>query len=318
LFCGISLKIAILPQSNRGHKFWYYAPTDSPARKNMLSAKLLLLPLVMLLPASVDCSQMWASELFSAQSGMSGNNTQLRTGFHKVKGTRNNMEHTKYNELLPSTWLRDTNQILHLMKVILPPYVSKNNEVALLGSAALALFQEEHRCGPMWGCPSDYDFFVAGSHGRNQETFLAFVEYCVQRIRELGYTVLHRESYLVYARNGAKIVVSDISLGEVTGKISFVQSPGCKTVQEVAEQFDVDVCKVIYNIDEETVTCDKEVHMHIHHGVALVSDFALSGDSNLSAVTEESIKQLNRVFARILKYQDRGFSFLNVKKIAFM
>jgi hypothetical protein len=224
------------------------------------------------------------------------------------------MTEEQYNDMLHPRWLKNTGRVLEVLTHIIPASCSSRHEIAMLGSAALALLQEQDRIGPMWGNPSDYDFFVSGRFGRNETVFKNFMVRCITRLTDRGYAVTSRQTKVAYARNGGKILIFDLTVAGLVGKLSFIQSPECDNVEEVAKQFDIDVCRVIYNIHECKLYCTKSVHEHIKRKVAVVS-WVRFRDSGLS---KDDIIQVQRVMARIVKYKERGFKFLNDEGVSFV
>ena len=193
------------------------------------------------------------------------------------------------------------------LKEVLPSAYCETLEIAVSGSAALAWAQERWEVGPMWVEPGDIDVFVAGRPGENEDQFIDIVNGVVERTGHMGREISLWKMYdNLYAVENVVIKVVDIAVAGMDCIFSFIQCPGVRDVEEVVESFDIDICRVIYCIHDDTFRAEAAVIRHIEEGNAFVRLMVVP---ILTGIPAFSIKKARRTRNRMRKYIDRGFTF---------
>lgn len=226
----------------------------------------------------------------------------------------------RYIHNVPNWWYLQTWILCEILRHVVPESESRGGHVGILGSVALLLHQEHHRIGPKWPglvvdksgrawtSPGDYDVFVAGHHGKSKESFMKFVHMMLERIARLGHGVAPcagGAAYQIYVRGGEKIWIMNFYISGITKIVSFVQSPRCDNLAEVVEGFDIDVCKVIYNLYTQKTSCSADVEEQIRRGTSKA--MGLLFEDGVPSPTDGRI--VARTVHRIRKYIFRGFAF---------
>jgi len=94
-------------------------------------------------------------------------------------------------------------------------------------------------------------------------------------------------------------------------KISFIAVPKAKTMLEVTDRFDIDICQMIYNFKTGSFLYDDFVRQSIEQRSATVADFLFQ-----SAVPSKAeVFAYENTLNRMRKYASRGFSFKTLPKI---
>ena len=201
-----------------------------------------------------------------------------------------------------------------LLRYVIPRGL--DDEVAVAGSSALLWFQDEARIGPLWEGPHDIDVFVAGYHGRNGRRFRKFVRSVVKKMRKADVVVDDKMCYEhPYCVRNKKVDIWDIVLVNVDNlRVSFIQSPGKASVEEVVESFDIDVCRVVYLIHQERYLVASSVRRQIEGGLAW-ADPQRFGEYGFPEPYD--VQKVRSTLWRIRKYTQRGFRFLNGGGITF-
>lgn len=202
-------------------------------------------------------------------------------------------------------WLLETAKVTKMLEHCIPQ--KKHNVVGMLGSAPLKMYQVEHKIGPTGWIPHDFDVFVSGDDGRTPRRFHWFVNKVVKNMQEMFNVLWGETSYTMYAKNGVEICVIDVKVRGIDKNISFVQCPTCRNLLEVADGFDIDVCRVIYDIHAKRFRCSQSVMEHIKSCQAVLEgfDFAATG------ITKKDATYVQKTMYRMVKYRERGFHFMN-------
>ena len=87
--------------------------------------------------------------------------------------------------------------------------------------------------------------------------------------------------------------------------VSFIQSPGCESLEEAAEGFDIDVRKVVYNFHTRNTTCSADVARQIKSGRSKVS--GITFEEGIPGEFDDRI--VERTVSRMRKYELWGFAF---------
>lgn len=221
----------------------------------------------------------------------------------------------KCNRQALDKWIKDSNKAISLLTQVIPASAKHRKEMALLGSSALMLLQIKLQIGPYWGGePNDHDVFVTGRWASTEAHFKGIVEFIMARMKKLGAKIDSVSEYHVYGRNQERFWVIDIDVKGIKGKISFVQAPGQKTVLDVLERFDINVCRVGYDFLSGELFYSETVRNDVARCVATVDGPAFGPDP----VSEDDIRQVLRTMERVQKYTKRGFSFINMQGVRFV
>ena len=213
---------------------------------------------------------------------------------------------------------RQVDAVKRLLRQVVPRHLTRLNEVAIAGSAALHWYQGQHKVGPVWTEIGDIDIFVAGSSGLTEESFKAFVLSVVQRIKAATHSVESIKCYkiLVYGpREGKEICICDVKVKDIDMKLSFVQSPKYATVSAVMEGFDIDICQVMYDIHRQSYDLSSRAKANIRAGTA--EALPMKFDHQDGNVSLADINRVRKTLQRIRKYHARGFAFTNGGGIRF-
>lgn len=208
------------------------------------------------------------------------------------------------------------------LESVIPLKYLLNDEVCVAGSRALQWWQAEMNAGPYWNRPGDIDIFVAGEPGKNGATFAEFLYdvrrnmgkkgfLCTSEWREGPYTDDCTDDSI----HSEKLKILDVNVEGFKFKFSFVQRPRAKNNEEVVASFDMDICRVIYDLRRHSFQVKDEVQDHIRSGVAIVAADRLKDDSldegngSEDPLDEENWKK-RMTLKRMRKYQRRGFTIV--------
>ena len=219
-----------------------------------------------------------------------------------------------WNTKLDEQYWTEVYVIRSLLRYVIPRECSRDNEVAIAGSAALCWFQDLWEVGPMWGVPGDVDIFVCGKNGRTKGQFSKFMNSILKKLRQIYRHPSAVECFdSAYCFRGLVCHISNLKIPGISLKLSFISSPGCNNVKEVVDQFDIDVCKVIYNVHHEEYEVEESVKKHIKMCKAMVTDLTFGG----SVPDRFDIYKCSKTLGRMEKYTKRGFVFINGGGIRF-
>ena len=84
-----------------------------------------------------------------------------------------------------SMYWREVDVVKRLLRHAVPRHLTRRNEVAIAGSAALHWYQGQTNVGTLWTDIGDIDIFVAGPNGSTEANFKDFVLSIVQRFEAL-------------------------------------------------------------------------------------------------------------------------------------
>lgn len=209
---------------------------------------------------------------------------------------------------------RNVGFIKLLLQRIIPKHLSESGEVAVAGSAALHWYQQQNGVGPTWSGVGDVDIFVCGHNGADPLTFKSFVEkikHALTVTLHLSIKCKHHVNH--YAIRNNAVHIYDITVYGIQLDLSFIQSPDRPSIQEVVADFDIDVCKVIWHITADRYSMSDIVREHITRCRANLQGwmFLEGGPGTFDRL------RLAMTMKRIMKYKQRGFTFLNGQGISF-
>lgn len=157
---------------------------------------------------------------------------------------------------------------------------------------------------------NDVDFFVGGKNGRSAHRFRVFVADMINKVREYGakhgkVVTVEKEIAHHYANFDGVVLIQNVRLSGVGVKLSFVQAPACDTMLEVVESFDIDVVKVILNVQRMQLHSKVEVAVAVESGNASVCDYGLQKNYPC----QFDLSQVGNTLCRMRKYGKRGYLF---------
>ena len=217
-----------------------------------------------------------------------------------------------------SMYWREVDVVKRLLRHAVPRHLTRRNEVAIAGSAALHWYQGQTNVGPLWTDIGDIDIFVAGPNGSTEANFKDFVLSIVQRFEAAHHVVESVECYkcLVYGPTvGGDICICDVMVRDISVCLSFVQSPGCLTARSVMEKFDIDICQVMYDIHRQTFELSVRTRANIRAGTAVALPLLFeSDDGNVSL---GDMIRVRKTLLRMRKHHARGYVFGNGGGVRF-
>ena len=204
-----------------------------------------------------------------------------------------------------------------ILRYVVPMSPGSKDQIGILGSAALHWYQDERAIGPKWNVPNDIDLFVAGRWGNTTRLFILFVHRTLKRLTRAGYYFAVEYKKNRYAVPNRIVHIVDVKITGLELTLSFVQSPCCANLREVANAFDIDVCRVIYLIHSCSFVVDKKVQKSIEAGRATVNSIAFCSRSYGGRITHVDRSKVLSSMVRINKYLGRGFVLTNSGGVAF-
>lgn len=227
-----------------------------------------------------------------------------------------------WNKEAGDRYWNDVTRLKRILRYILPRCPVLADKMGILGSAALHWYQNDKSIGPKWNKPRDVDLFVSGYWGSKARRFLKFVHMMLKRLTLAGYTFTFKHKRNVYALMKRVVHIVDIEITGIDLTLSFVQSPCCANLTEVADTFDIDICRVIYLIHSCSFVADRKLHDSIKAGEATVEPimFPLAGIPCRRGwcITRFQQRKVLNSMIRVNKYCMRGFRFTNGRGIAFV
>ena len=212
-----------------------------------------------------------------------------------------------YNKAGVDYWV-SVQHTQRLLRYIVPRELTEKNEVGIAGSSPLYWYQETHWIGPKWNGPNDVDVFVAGYWGQSDENFTMFVDLMEQRIKSAGYECEREDKWHAYACRSGPIHIADFTIKGLSEVVSFVQHPECSTIQDVANGFDISVCKVVYHIHKQTFDTMHGTRRDIVRCNFVITPPEIETPGSLTDFERgKSWSTINRSW----KYMNRGFELAN-------
>ena len=108
-----------------------------------------------------------------------------------------------------------------------------------------------------------------------------------------------------YVARDEMVLIQDMIIGDGNIKISLIQQPLCDDIDSVVDDFDIDVCRVVYNPFEEVLYVDQHLMDRIIKGVATVSDLT----ATCGGPDKFDMVRINSTVSRMYKYRQRGYTF---------
>jgi len=200
-------------------------------------------------------------------------------------------------------------RVQRLLRYVIPRDVTRKDEVAVAGSCALFWYQEKNRVGPRWSSPNDIDIFVCGTEGRSKLNFKIFLCAVEANLESLGVNILsssYRES--LYVHRDVPVSIVDYHLEGIPIKLSFVQAPLHLTIHDVVNDFDIDICRVVYHVHRQSFTVKNSDAESIagREFQVLPVLFRKRGEP-----CKWEIQRMKSSMVRMKKYSERGFMAVN-------
>jgi hypothetical protein len=157
---------------------------------------------------------------------------------------------------------------------------------------------------------NDLDIFVAGRPGSRRASFRRVVEStCANLAKRLAKgkhgLIVEDEYEQRYSSRPAPFLIRNARMDGIETSISFVQVPGCEDLEEVTEDFDMDIVRCMCNIEKQELYLPVHLVSRIWEGKARVVDFETRHTYPLEA--EE--RMVTATLKRMRKYGERGYRF---------
>ena len=218
--------------------------------------------------------------------------------------------------------LEEAERMQLLLSIAIGGQESVSDWVNVAGSSALHWFQlSEGLCGPdtskHWS-PNDIDIFCCNAIARTDDGFARYVNDSIARIVSFGCTVERVTQYKNrYIDDEEEVMVVRVKLCHVDTALSFVQRPNHNTVTEVMEEFDINVCKVLYRVHGRDSDGGGALEVRPSIGNAIRAREASCKTFRFRSHTPTclEIDKLECTLFRMQKYAKRGFFFVNYPRI---
>ena len=216
--------------------------------------------------------------------------------------------------------------IQDILRLAIDPHLTDQSKIAISGSSALFWYQDRTGKGRSWPfVPNDIDIFVCGVD--EPTDFLKLVAKARQGInRSSNRAVVAEENteQNTYAQPGTNLLIANLYIANIHRvhpdrryKVSFVQS-AYPTVQQTVQNFDIDVCRVIYHIHHDSFELpDENTATHIEYGkAALTRNLVLF--ERVGRPNHHEIKKACDTLRRMQKYSKRGYEFVDAAGLLFV
>ena len=208
--------------------------------------------------------------------------------------------------------MQDARNLQDLLQQIVPKKHSTRPkpDVAVAGSMALWWYQQKEETGPVWSIPDKVKVFVCLGVSK----FDDFIENVSKTLKKLK--IKHTKDEVnstSEVRNRVLLSVTFV-VDYIDFKIVFIQSP-FRNVTETAEQFDVNVSRIMYNIHTSEFLTWGHVMYAVTNCTATAEPYTSPCGGTIDAFGE---KKITAMVSRIRKYGDHGFRFSNGGGIFFL
>lgn len=155
--------------------------------------------------------------------------------------------------------------------------------------------------------PSDVDLYV---QARNLAEYHAvvdtFLENCTAR--QIHFDVRPPRS-VAYTRSGRVLLVIDVAVPSLEGAqtISLIYYPDANEFDDVTNDYDINVCRVVYDFHNREFEVSAEVEVSVLHLEAFVEPLFFVEP----VPTPGEIRMATATLWRMRKYEQRGFRFLS-------
>lgn len=163
----------------------------------------------------------------------------------------------------------------------------------------------------------DVDVFVCGRYSQSYDTFQAFMQSVMHKTSQTGYTIheIGKHSGYSMLQEGAVLDIVEISVVGISSPITFIGCSGADNVCQAVENFDIDICQMIYIFRHDTYLAASNVKAN-----ALKGSMALTRHSLDLIACEKSggsfgVKTLRNIKKRLMKYESRGFFHWDVHDV---
>jgi uncharacterized protein YfkK (UPF0435 family) len=184
---------------------------------------------------------------------------------------------------------------------------------------AVAFVPEMSISMPKWGASSrtnshrvsDLDLFVTGEDSANRQ-FLNLVKQLEDNLRKSGYGIIKKiQRRWRYNEVGDRaLYVVDFTINGIHPKLQVIQTDLCD-IQEVIDQFDIDIVSVVYDVVNDDFQLSGEVKEAITNRVASIRPFLFHSYD----VSKSDLDKFENSMKRMIKYAERGFNFTMLPQI---
>lgn len=156
----------------------------------------------------------------------------------------------------------------------------------------------------------DIDVFFTRGYGFDNLGFIVVSNMVVKEItdicssRGVGVKVEEmRRNW--YVEKDELVLIQDMTIGDGRINLSFIQQPCTEDIDTVVSEFDIDVCRVVYNPFEEVLYADLGLVDRIKQGYATVVDLTARNGGPDSF----DVAKITSTIRRMHKYHERGYIF---------
>ncbi len=106
-----------------------------------------------------------------------------------------------------------------------------------------------------------------------------------------------------YVERDELVLIRDVSVGDGKIKISLIQQPCSEDIDDVVDNFDINVCKVVYNPFDEVLYAELATVDNIWKGTTSVIDL----ESSNGGPDRFDVARITSTIRRMYKYHQRGY-----------
>ena len=200
---------------------------------------------------------------------------------------------------------------MYLLSDCLPSSLIRSTEnskpsIVVAGSFALWLSLLERKNVPPRWFPNDMDIFVTGRKANREVKFEDVWEQFVGKVQLKGYSVRSITKKMnLYCISGKMVHIVDVKLDNFVIPFSFIRYQHVPHGPKVVDNFDINIVQVWLDLYSGELSAKDDVGHCIDNGTAVVHDVVWK---NASPTLFEQ-NRLERTFARMRKFSERGFTF---------
>jgi len=199
------------------------------------------------------------------------------------------------------------------LRKVIPVEAQRHGAVG--GAGSFFLYDYDHTLLDVENAtsPNDVDIFVCGEYGKTENNYSHFIDSVISNAQSEGYYVVAKRTYAnTYVYKDKRILITNLIVGGISVDLSFIQCPLDKTVATVVDKFDMDIVRVVYNIEIGTsVPKSTDVQHAIRTRTFTVHDFTMA----YCGPSDFEIFKIRSTFQRIAKYSERGFRASDFPKL---
>ena len=169
----------------------------------------------------------------------------------------------------PAEVMKENQSIVWMLLSHLPAEAMRKGTIALSGGFAEQMYAKAFN---YW--VSDLDLFVTGEDSADRQ-FLDLVKQLEDNLRKSGYGIIKKIQcrWGRYNEVGDRaLYVIDFTINGIHPKLQVIQTDLCD-IQEVIDQFDIDIVSVVYDVVNDDFQLSGEVKEAITNRVASIRPF---------------------------------------------